>query len=258
MTLKSWFSHCVLRHTFILRTAIHGTLSTQDRLLQPYPEKSVVFKSCPGSHEHLFFKSHYASRHTWCLCHAKVCDLRTIIGSYCLFHLTRIKRIFANCSRPWNEMLKVVAKVIRLKIVNQSALWSIIRRLVFTASVYHIRLERNMHIVKQGSRSVDKLVNNIFVVVTLKLISFSIKHTRNTLKAEQAPDEMMHAWCLCHAKVRDLRTIIDSYCLFHLTRKVKRIFANCSRPWNELLKVVAKVIRLKIVSLIVKQSVRLS
>lgn len=52
-----WFNHCTPKHSFILWLAIHGRLSTQDRLLKWYPDKIMNCFLCGSgidSHNHLF------------------------------------------------------------------------------------------------------------------------------------------------------------------------------------------------------------
>ncbi|PWA35854.1 reverse transcriptase zinc-binding domain-containing protein [Artemisia annua] len=64
-----------------------------------------------------------------------------------------------------------------------NSVWNVFGKLVFAATVYHIWQERNLRIFNHGPRSVDKLVCNIYEAVRLKLMSLSIKHSRNSVKA---------------------------------------------------------------------------
>lgn len=66
---------------------------------------------------------------------------------------------------------------------NRNSVWSVIGRLLFGSTVYHVWQERNMRLYNKESRSVACVVSMIFKEVRLKLLSLFFKNSCNSMTA---------------------------------------------------------------------------
>ncbi|XP_071715234.1 uncharacterized protein [Rutidosis leptorrhynchoides] len=108
------------------------------------------------SHDHLFFQCGY-SKLVW--------------------HKMKSHIPIPGISDEWKEIVAKIAPIAHRKVAR-----IVVAKLIFSASVYLIWLERNARIFKGEKRDPDKLVNIIFGTVRLKLMSVRFKnsqHVRN-------------------------------------------------------------------------------
>ena len=156
-----WYSHCIPKHSFILWLAIHGRLSTQDRIRKWMPNcdlKCPLCKVCNDSHSHLFFDCKY-SREVW----SKIVN---ILGQ-------------GEFGYDWED---IVMRICSLRCNKNIA--SILRRLVLATFVYHIWQERNKRVFTYVQRSWEVLVKVITNDIRFKMASFQVKQTNQILEAQ--------------------------------------------------------------------------
>ena len=111
------------------------------------------------SHDHLFFQCSYA-RQFWNKVNQK-------IGMGCIE--TDWKNIVSNMTLLYNG----------------SSIDSIIRRLGLAASVYLIWQERNLRLIKEESRDVEILFEELCEVMRLRLSSLKVKNSEAVLRAQK-------------------------------------------------------------------------
>ncbi|XP_028119112.1 uncharacterized protein LOC114316616 [Camellia sinensis] len=143
-----WGPPVIPRVSFIVWLAIHERLNTGDRL-QIFG--LLTSPSCPlccapeESHSHLFFRCHYSSR-IWAVIQAK-----------CNSHWP---------SLPWLELVEFATKSI-----NGKSLKSVIMKLSFLCTIYHIWMERNSRIFSKVFKPEEVVTNSIIQMVRGRLLS---------------------------------------------------------------------------------------
>ncbi|XP_071733555.1 uncharacterized protein [Rutidosis leptorrhynchoides] len=153
-----WFSQNIPRHAFILWVAANKKLTTQDRLESWLVSNDKLYAFCnqvKDSHTHLFIECQYA-KDVWDHFRNKA-DLDDVID------------IMYNGGIMWTDLFNMLAN----KKCSKS-IWSIIRRLVVAAIIYHIWQERNDRLFKAGQRNVNTLCKHIEEVVRLRLMGLKI------------------------------------------------------------------------------------
>ncbi|XP_071733553.1 uncharacterized protein [Rutidosis leptorrhynchoides] len=78
----------------------------------------------------------------------------------------------------WNDVVNIMAGTICNK-----GIWSIIRRLVFAAVIYHLWQERNARIFENDSSSHDVIAKRVFEVVRLRLMGLQVKKSMQSHSA---------------------------------------------------------------------------
>lgn len=155
-----WFSQCIPRHAFILWLVLGQKLKTQDKMRTWDSNPDAICMFCNAqkdTHNHLFFECEYPTQ-VW-----------------------RRLRMLANMHTVpgrWTEVVTYLQPRSR-----GNTIWSVIGRLVFSAAIYFIWQERNNRVFKKGTRSIEKLHQDIFEVVRLKVLSLTLKHSPNVEKA---------------------------------------------------------------------------
>ncbi|GJW22907.1 RNA-directed DNA polymerase, eukaryota, reverse transcriptase zinc-binding domain protein [Tanacetum coccineum] len=150
-----WFTQSIPRHAFVTWLAIQKRLMTQDKLLLWKPNedlKCALCKKCPDSHNHLFF----------------TCELSNEVWKDLLSLLN------VRLSSSWDQIISEM-KAIPL---NKN-IWSIVRRLVCSATVYYIWQERNNIIFKNKKRDKSAIFNIVKETVGMKLIGTKVKESKN-------------------------------------------------------------------------------
>lgn len=146
-----WFSNCTPKHSFIMWIAMHGRLTTQDRLLKWYPDRQMACSLCEvclDSINHLFFECPYSKR-IW----------------------SEFKKKIEQTTLPdiWDD---IVSHMISQKF-NKS-IRSILRRVGLAACVYFIWNERNKRMFTNEKNDVD-VFTTIVNYLRLKLSSLHVK-----------------------------------------------------------------------------------
>ncbi|GKA41366.1 RNA-directed DNA polymerase, eukaryota, reverse transcriptase zinc-binding domain protein [Tanacetum coccineum] len=167
---KDWMNNAILKR-----------LNTQDRLTKWYPGKIMtcpLCEECPDSHEHLFFKCAYSAT-IWS-------DLKE-----------KIK--MGDISNEWDD---VMDKIIRMACNN--SIRSIVRRLVFAASIYFIWNERNKRLFGNQKRSSKDILLSIINHIRMKLTSLKVKASPNiqavssewqiTMNNDNSKEVLMDEW----------------------------------------------------------------
>ncbi|GKB66952.1 hypothetical protein Tco_0928364 [Tanacetum coccineum] len=96
----------------------------------------------------------------------------------CLLHASSLwERLFKDAkftkqSNSWNEVISQLNKMPSL-----NNIWSIVRRLVFSAPVYHTWSEKKLRLFTNVSKECDMLYNEIVANVRLKLSSLKVKQS---------------------------------------------------------------------------------
>ncbi|KAI8529925.1 hypothetical protein RHMOL_Rhmol11G0013000 [Rhododendron molle] len=114
-----WFSAHIPKSSFITWLAIQNRLSTADRLVMFGMNLSPQCSFCQESesHDHLFFNCTF-SQQVWCTILSKI---------HVSWH-----------SRSWHEWVTFLSKV------KGKAFHAVVTKLVFTTTVYHVWMERNV------------------------------------------------------------------------------------------------------------------
>ncbi|KAI8524448.1 hypothetical protein RHMOL_Rhmol13G0150700 [Rhododendron molle] len=114
-----WFSAHIPRSSFITWLAIQNRLSTADRLVMFGMNLSPQCSFCQESesHDHLFFNCSF-SQQVWCTMLSKI---------HVSWH-----------SRSWHEWVTFLSKV------KGKAFQAVVTMLVFTTTMYHVWIERNV------------------------------------------------------------------------------------------------------------------
>ncbi|XP_060206264.1 uncharacterized protein LOC132633869 [Lycium barbarum] len=140
------------RHQFIIWLALHQRLSTVDRLrkwgIQVQTDCVLCENVVIESHEHLFFDCGY-SQHIWAAILQWV-GLNRDIGY-------------------WHSEVEWLGKKVRSK-----RPWNVILGFLFTATVYHVCMERNNHRFNKQKKTFESLIRDI----ALQLHIVGQKHVR--------------------------------------------------------------------------------
>ncbi|XP_028127266.1 uncharacterized protein LOC114323787 [Camellia sinensis] len=162
-----WGPPVIPRVSFIVWLAIHQRLNTGDRL-QIFG--LLTSPSCPlccapkENHSHLFFRCHYSSR-IWAVIQAK-----------CNSHWP---------SLPWLELVEFATKSI-----NGKSLKSVIMKLSFLCTFYHIWMERNSRIFSKVFKPEEVVTNSIIQMVRGRLLSME------NVKAYAGDNRYLEQWNL--------------------------------------------------------------
>ncbi|XP_071693155.1 uncharacterized protein [Rutidosis leptorrhynchoides] len=81
-------------------------------------------------------------------------------------------------SNQWNDVVNAMAGT-----VCNKGIWSIIRRLVFSAVIYHLWQERNARTFKNDSSTYEVIAKRVFEVVRLRLMGL---HVRKSMQSHSA------------------------------------------------------------------------
>lgn len=143
-----WFSQCIPRHSFVVWLAIRNRLKTQDKLIAWGVQKNLLCplcKSVPDSQDHLFFNCNYSKQiwdHVKLL--AKLENAPSSLSSLVLFFQgiplsksiwsiirrlvvgaiiyniwqERNFRLFKNISRPTNDVIVIIKKNVRMRLIG--------------------------------------------------------------------------------------------------------------------------------------------
>lgn len=152
-----WFSAHVPKCSFVTWLAIQNRLATADRLVSFGLNVPPHCGLCPGSesHDHLFFNCPFTN-HVWNTIQAKL-------------HVTWPARSWAD----W---------VTHLSSFKGKSLKSVITRLGFTVTVYHIWIERNWRKFQNQSCTWEIVVHKNGNMVRARLLSLSnIPHSQAEL-----------------------------------------------------------------------------
>ena len=157
-----WYAQCIPKHSFILWLAIHERLSTQDKLkawgVQIANRCNLCLCDCEDL-QHIFFQCSF-SNEVW----IKAKQLAEIKSS----------------STQWANIVNEMAgdEVI-------SSIGSVIKRLVFAASVYQLWNERNNRIFKDKKQTCEEVFCKIVETVKYKLLGITVKESRAVEKVEE-------------------------------------------------------------------------
>ncbi|PWA80038.1 hypothetical protein CTI12_AA080440 [Artemisia annua] len=146
-------------------TAINKRLNTQDKVavwIKVDLLKCPLCSSVMDNHDHLFFD----------------CDFSVKVWNH-------FKRLMRFEDAP-NNLFSVI-DILSSRTMGKS-IWNIIQRLVLSAVVYHLWIERNNRIFQNKSRSFDDLCSIIREVVRLRLLSLKIKGSKNSIDAAKIWD----------------------------------------------------------------------
>ncbi|XP_024981022.1 uncharacterized protein LOC112517884 [Cynara cardunculus var. scolymus] len=155
-----WFSQSIPRHAFILWVALKKRLKTHDKLRfwEAHADLSCAFcQNGPDSHSHLFFE----------------CPFPNLV-----WNGLKVKLNLNGIPDIWADIIGMFQQVTKGK-----TLWSIIRRLVLAATVYHLWQERNNRIFKSKRRSHIAVGKTITDDVRSRLLSLSFKSSLNVDRA---------------------------------------------------------------------------
>lgn len=141
-----WFSSHIPKCIMIAWLAIHNRLSTGDRLVLFGAILVSCWVFCPWveTRDHIFFNCAFTSQ----------------IWSQILTHI-----YITWTSRSWANWIKHISDV------KGKTFKSLIIKLVFTAKVYQIWLERNVRKFQNATCTIPTIVNKIRSLVTYRLLS---------------------------------------------------------------------------------------
>nr|GEZ52222.1 RNA-directed DNA polymerase, eukaryota, reverse transcriptase zinc-binding domain protein [Tanacetum cinerariifolium] len=151
-----WFSQCMPRHAFITWLAVKERPKTRDKLTKWF---NIQDKSCllcelsDESHSHLFFSCSYSRR---------------------LWERLKPMALLDNVSNIWSSAISGI--VIR----PAKILFGV--RIVFSATVDFIWLERNIRRSKQRNKMVDVLFKVVEETIRLKFMGSCLKCTFDVIK----------------------------------------------------------------------------
>ncbi|GJR06650.1 RNA-directed DNA polymerase, eukaryota, reverse transcriptase zinc-binding domain protein [Tanacetum coccineum] len=151
-----WINDCnnevKYSHAFILWLAIQEKLLTHEKILgwqKGVDLKCPLCKTCPDSHDHLFFRFSYSAK-VW-----KEMKSQGNISYDCYSLNNTIERLDAR----------------RLK----NNIWQIVNKLILSATVYYVWNERNKRIFKNEAKNSEELVTTIKKYVTSMLMGLKVK-----------------------------------------------------------------------------------
>ncbi|KAI8538315.1 hypothetical protein RHMOL_Rhmol09G0092900 [Rhododendron molle] len=144
-----WFPGHIPKCSFITWLAVQHRLSTVDRLMLFGISNSNQCSFCQGSesHDHLFFNCPF-SQLVW---DAMLAKLRVN------WH-----------SRTWSEWVTFLSNK------KGKSLHVVLTKLVFTATVYHVWIERNIRKFQNKSCSGEVVAHKIYSMVRARLLSFQV------------------------------------------------------------------------------------
>lgn len=157
-----WFSQCIPRHSFILWLAIRCKLKTQDKIGAWNNERDLRCPFCkiqPDNHEHLFFQCDFP-REIWC------------------YFKDKIRLLYV--PDDWGSIVNYMQNLPMSK-----SIWSILQRLVVGACVYYVWQERNLRQFQSKYRSVEDMCKVIHQVIRLKMMSLTIKDSKQVREAAE-------------------------------------------------------------------------
>nr|GEZ81191.1 hypothetical protein [Tanacetum cinerariifolium] len=163
-----WFASCIPRHAFNLWLVVKHRLKTQDNVAR-WDASDTLLSVCPlcelvpDSHEHLFFE----------------CALSQLIWDH--------MKVFAglnNSSPRFSHIMSIITPF-----ANRKTTRCVIAKLVLAASAYFIWQERNGRLFKSNKRTVKQVIDSIFSLVRLKLLSCCFKKSKDGM-------EFAHKWSL--------------------------------------------------------------
>ncbi|PWA42556.1 RNA-directed DNA polymerase, eukaryota, Reverse transcriptase zinc-binding domain protein [Artemisia annua] len=157
-------SQNIPKFAFILWLAINKRLNTQDKVVvwnKVDMLKCSLCHSVMDNHDHLFLV--VFSSKVWC-------------------HFKSLMRF-----EDAPDNLLPVIDLIASRTIGKS-IWSIIQRLVLSAVVYHVWIERNNRIFQNKSRNINDLCDIIREAIRLRLLSLNIKGSKNSLDASKIWD----------------------------------------------------------------------
>ncbi|GJU32844.1 reverse transcriptase zinc-binding domain-containing protein, partial [Tanacetum coccineum] len=156
-----WYSQCIPKQSFILWLAIQDRLTTQDKLRRWGNQAVNRCCLCLNDLEdlkHLFFQCPF-SKAVW----------RKVLT------MTEIK-VF---EYEWKEVIQTLIQAGTGNSIN-----SVVRRLIFAASVYNIWVERNRRIFQDKKMTDDEVFKRIIGVVKSKLTGLTVRNSSAVQKME--------------------------------------------------------------------------
>ncbi|XP_071694714.1 uncharacterized protein [Rutidosis leptorrhynchoides] len=158
-----WFSKCIPRHAFIAWLLMNEKLKTHDKMrawdLNGSNNGPLVCSLCKlqqDSHDHLFFECMYSNQ---------------------VWHMIKRYITIPGISDKWKIIVERLIPFAQRKVARV-----MVTKILFSATVYYIWLERNSRLFKGEARDPKKLVDIIHGTVRLKLMSVKFKesqHVRN-------------------------------------------------------------------------------
>ncbi|GJZ02308.1 RNA-directed DNA polymerase, eukaryota, reverse transcriptase zinc-binding domain protein [Tanacetum coccineum] len=151
-----WFTNCTPKHSFTMWVVVQNRLTTQERLIEWYPDKKMeclFCGRCPDSLNHLFFECKF-TKEIWC----------------------KVKTIAEINSMP--DKWKDIVNLMSVKKHNKS-IKNVLVRLILAACVYFIWTERNKRHFTTQKQSCKDMIENVVYHIRLKLASLNVKRTEH-------------------------------------------------------------------------------
>ncbi|XP_071708900.1 uncharacterized protein [Rutidosis leptorrhynchoides] len=150
-----WFTQSIPRHAFVAWLLMREKLKTHDKMKAWEVHNQVLLcplcKLCPDSHAHLFFDCCY-SREVW----------------------DKVQQMMLNMSSSYDWQL--VSNELANVSINSAS--GVVAKLMFAASVYFIWQERNDRLFKGKVRLKDRLFEDIYSTVRMKIMTVRFKDSR--------------------------------------------------------------------------------
>ncbi|XP_071699443.1 uncharacterized protein [Rutidosis leptorrhynchoides] len=154
-----WHPQIIPKHAFISWLAFQGRLNTQDRLMKRYPNEEFICSFCgkqEDSHSHLFFR----------------CEITNQIWLY-----IRERLFYKGLHYDLKNIINDIVKYPAVRDIR-----NILNKIVVGAAVYFIGMGRNRrHFLKQ-KKSVEVICKELMLCIQGKLMSISVKDTKNVHK----------------------------------------------------------------------------
>lgn len=150
-----WFSQCIPKHVFMLWIVMHKRLKTQDRLqvwdgvLDVSKLRCFLCNQVLELYNHLFF----------------VCCFAKQVWKHLLYFAKLDKVTYV-----WDELIEQLRTQ-----SHRNTIWSIIRRILLGAVVYHLWRERNRRLHKKINHYAQDIARDIVEETRLKLSSIKTK-----------------------------------------------------------------------------------
>ncbi|XP_071688225.1 uncharacterized protein [Rutidosis leptorrhynchoides] len=148
------------KHAFIVWLAFLDRLTTQEKLMNWYPNqclKCELCGKCEDSSKHLFFDCDYSNK---------------------VWNELKKRLLFRGLPDNLQGIVNMLANF-----PFRSQIWDIINRLTVAAGVYHVWQERNSRVFNRRRRKIEDLVMHIEDVIRMKLTTFSVKSTNAMIRA---------------------------------------------------------------------------